>query len=93
MQVEIALRRIAARAIAAPGFDPGGIPAAQELIEELGPLIEQVRAEAPASVPPLRQSVAFELLDALSRAETSAAGQPDENRQLQNQHPGASAAP
>jgi hypothetical protein len=46
MQVEIALRRIAARAIAAPGFDPAWIPAAGELIEELGPLIEQVRAEA-----------------------------------------------
>jgi hypothetical protein len=46
MQVEIALRRIAARAIAAPGFDPTGIPAAEELIEELRPLIEEERAEA-----------------------------------------------
>ena len=46
MQVEIALRRIAARAIAAPGFDPAGIPAAGELIEELGALIEELRAEA-----------------------------------------------
>jgi hypothetical protein len=46
MQVEIALRRIAARAIAAPGFDPAGTPAAEQLAEELGPLIEEVRAEA-----------------------------------------------
>jgi hypothetical protein len=45
MQVEIALRRIAARAIAAPGFDLGGIPAAQELIVELRPLVERERAE------------------------------------------------
>ena len=49
MQVEIALRRIAARAIAAPGFDPAGIPAAQELIEELGPLVERERAEVRAA--------------------------------------------
>ena len=46
MQVEIALRRIAARAIAAPGFDPAGIPAAAQLIEELRPLLEELRAEA-----------------------------------------------
>jgi hypothetical protein len=49
MQVEIALRRIAARAIAAPGFDPGGIPAAQELIEELKPMVEELRAVARAA--------------------------------------------
>jgi len=46
MQAEIALRRIAARAIVAPGFDPAGIPAAAELLAELQPLIEQERAEA-----------------------------------------------
>jgi hypothetical protein len=45
MTPETALRRIAARAIAAPGFDPGGIPAAQELTVELMPLVERERAE------------------------------------------------
>jgi hypothetical protein len=46
MQVEIALRRIAARAIAAPGFNPAGIPAAAELLAELQSVVEELRAEA-----------------------------------------------
>lgn len=50
MTPETALRRIAARAIAAPGFDPGGIPAAQELTMELRPLVEELRAEASGEV-------------------------------------------
>ena len=46
----------AARAIAAPGFDAAGIPAAEQLIEELTPLIEEVRA-ATDRLGPLRASV------------------------------------
>ena len=52
MKVEIALRRIAARALAAPGFDPAGIPVAEQLIAELRPLIEEVLGVAVAGAPP-----------------------------------------